>query len=60
MCLMALNNELLVEFIIGYRKPVRPAAYLAVFNVGLCSTLRGIDKSVIDFSAIGASEFRAL
>lgn len=58
--LPALNNEFLIPLIIRYREFIRTATDLAIFNIFLIVTLRGIHKSVIYFTTVSTSKFCSL
>jgi hypothetical protein len=53
--LATLENEFFIPLVIGDRKFIRPTADLAVFDIFLNMALGGIDKCVIDFSAVSAA-----
>ena len=56
----ASNHEFFIPIVIGDQQFVGSAAHLAVFNIFLGAALRRVHKGVVDFTAVGTSEFCSL
>jgi len=56
--LLGANHVLLILFIIRNMQLVGAATDLAVFDIGLLGSLAGINKDMVNFSAVGAQKSR--
>lgn len=57
---LGLNEKFPVSIVVGDGELIGPATDLAVFNIFLGFTLRRIYERWVHFSAVGASEERAI
>src|SRR5699024_12884791 len=55
-----LSAKSFVLSLIGYGQINRSAADVAVFDISLCFALRGVNKDMVNFSAVRASESRCV